>query len=416
MAVLGCVAASLSAQNASTPLEIGRTFRMSSRVLGEERVVDVVLPRTYDASTERYPVLVVLDAEFEHEVVAAAARFYGSTGITPPTIVVGVRNTQRAREMTPPPAPGFTPPSDAGASVGGADRFLAFLGDELLPRIDRDYRTAPMRVLIGHSLGGLFALHALDKRPGLFTGYVVMEPAVWWNNEREWREAREVLASPPARRVRLMLVNTQLMGTDTSRWGGDAPMVRQLSVTGETHESMAAAGVLQALRAMFADFRPASWKPGTRPVAMLERYDSLAARVGYAVPVPRSAYERTIRMSIHARHFDDAERMLPRMEQAFGSTSSRELRELLEEERATPLAADFIPLEIPARRPTPAEAAKFIGRWENAGGDAHEIRISASGDTIVVHDRIQFPDGSWDEGDHHVIQVMPAGKLEWGLP
>jgi predicted alpha/beta superfamily hydrolase len=413
------LAAPAYAQTESAPLEIGRTFQMASRVLSEERTIDVTLPRGYATGTERYPVIVVLDGESEHEIVAAAARFYGSTGITPATIVVGIRNTARNRDMTPPPRDGYQPPREAGTAVGGADRFLSFVADELLPRIDREYRTVPMRVLVGHSLGGLLALHALGTRPALFTGYVVMEPATWWNDEREWRLARDVLATPAARRARVMLVNTPRIGLDTTQWGGNAPMVRQLQVTGETHESMAASGVLLALRTIFADFRPTDWKPGTRPVAMLERYDSLAQRVGYAVPVTRGAYERTIRMSIHARHWEDAERMLGRMEQAYGTASSRDLRALLAEERATPADPGLIPLEIPTHRPTPVEAAKFLGRWVKVGGapnSGHEVTVTASGDTIVVHDRIQFPDGSWDEGDHAVIQVTPRGTLEWGLP
>ena len=62
---------------AGTPLEIGRSFRIESRVLGETRVIDVALPRGYESnSAERYPVLVVLDGEFEHEVAATIARFY----------------------------------------------------------------------------------------------------------------------------------------------------------------------------------------------------------------------------------------------------------------------------------------------------------------------------------------------------
>jgi hypothetical protein len=50
------------------------------------------------------------------------------------------------------------------------------------------------------------------------------------------------------------------------------------------------------------------------------------------------------------------------------------------------------------------------------GSLGHEIDVRASGDTIIVHSRIQFPDHSWDEGDRHVIQVTPDGTLEWGLP
>jgi predicted alpha/beta superfamily hydrolase len=53
--------------------------------------------------------------------------------------------------------------------AGGADSFLRFIREELLPEVDRKYRTAPFRILMGHSLGGLFALHAFSRSPGLET-------------------------------------------------------------------------------------------------------------------------------------------------------------------------------------------------------------------------------------------------------
>ena len=145
-------------------------------------------------------------------------------------------------------------------------------------------------------------------------------------------------------------------------------MVRQIDVTGETHESMPAAGMMLALRAMFSDFRPSQWVPGTRPVAMLERFDSLSARVGYAVPVSADAYARAIRMSVHARHFDDAERMLGRMEKAFGPDAASDLRALLTEERASPPPAGLVPLEIPTTRPRASDATAYFGTWQIVGG------------------------------------------------
>ncbi|HJQ13007.1 MAG TPA: alpha/beta hydrolase-fold protein [Gemmatimonadaceae bacterium] len=394
-----------------------RTTSLSSRVLGESRTIDISLPRDYASTTERYPVIVVLDGEFEHNIAASIARFYASTGMMPKAIAVGVRNTHRTLDMTPPAVMGFTPPPEVEQS-GGAKKFLTFLGDELLPYLDKTYRTAPMRVLVGHSLGGLFALHALALRPGLFTGYVVMEPALWWNNERDFNDARAAMGRADATHTRLMLVNTRSMHLDTTQWGGSKPMIREIEVTGETHESMAAAGILAGFRTLFADFRPSTWKPGTRPIAMLLRYDSVAARVGYRVPISANAYEQAIRMSTLARDFDDADRMLQRMRESLGETALvRQLRDFVTEERATPAPEGLIPLVIPARRPTPADAARFLGRWENVGGDQpHEIVVRASGDTIVVHDRILFPSGQLDEGDHQVIQITPNGVLEWGLP
>jgi len=162
-------------------------------------------------------VLVVLDGEYEHEPAAAVARFYATMAQLPPLIVVGVRNTDRMRDMTPVPVAGFRVPPEAG-NAGGADKFLAFLADELIPHLDSTYRTTPMRVLIGHSLGGLFTLHALAQKPQAFMGYVVMEPASWWNNRRELEEAGAALRRPTAGRARVMMVNAEGWQIDTTQW------------------------------------------------------------------------------------------------------------------------------------------------------------------------------------------------------
>jgi pimeloyl-ACP methyl ester carboxylesterase len=316
------------------------------------------------------------------------------------------------RDMTPTPVAGFRVPPEA-ENAGGADKFLAFLTNELIPHLDSTYRTTPMRVLIGHSLGGLFALHALAQKPQVFMGYVVMEPASWWNNRREFQEAGAALRRPPAGRARVMMINTEGWQIDTTHWGGTIPMVRFLSIAGETHGSMAMAGMMQGLRTMFADFRPSQWRAGMKPIAMLDRYDSLAARVGYAVPIPEDAYALAIRMSIDSRYYDDAARGLDRMERALGaSPRSRELREKLTRDRALPPDPRFVPLEIPAKRPSPRDAAAFLGRWVT---DDHEVEIAASGDTIVVRDRVRLGNGGrYDENDP-VIQLTADGTLEWGL-
>lgn len=391
---------------------------IESRALGETRTIDVALPKGYDADTSlRYPVIVVLDGEFEGEIATAAARFYAGVGQVPPAIVIGVRNTNRNRDFTPAPASGFRIPPEA-EGAGGAERFLSFVGDELVPYLDHRYRTAPLRVLIGHSLGGLFALYALGRRPELFTGYVVMEPSVWWNNGKELADARAALERPAGARARVMLVNTQSIGLDTTKWGGTQPMVRYLGTKGETHESMALVGMTEGLRAMFVDFRPTGWIPGTHPIQMLGRYDSLMARVGYAPPIPIESFATVARMSIDGRYFDDAATVLDRWERTYGpSSQSREFRTRLREERGTPTPAGWVPLVIPAHRPTAREARAFVGRWVTMGaGTRHEVEIAALGDTLAVHDRVQAPDGSWIESDGPVVQLTADGAFEWGLP
>lgn len=414
---LACVlalagASRLTAQAPAAPVPL----TVESRVLGERRTIDVALPSGYAVdSTRRYPLVVVLDGESEGEVAASLARFYAGTATIPGVIVAAVRNTKRMRDLTPATIAPFASP-EPGA--GGADAFLAFLSTELVPRLEQSYRVEPMRVLVGHSLGGLFALHALAKQPSLFTGYVVMEPATWWNNQQPVRDAREALRTPAARRARVMLVNAPSLSADTTSWGGTRPMVRMIRVADESHESMAAIGMATALRRMFEDFRTPQWRPGTAPIAMLTHFDSLEERVGYRVPIPPQSYEVVARMSIDSRRFDDAQHTIDAMERAFGaSAGSRELRSQLEEERKAPAPSNFIPLEIPARRPTPAQAAAFIGRWRPVDArEPHEIDLRASGDTIVVHDRLVYPEGPPYDADDYVIRVTDAGVLEWGLP
>lgn len=398
-----------------TPLVTGHAFSIPSRVLGETRTVEVALPPGYDANADRrYPVLYVLDGEFEGPVAATITRFYGATGQLPAMIVVAVRNTARTRDLTPPAAPGFAPPREAGAA-GGGDRFLQFLADELIPWVDRGYRTNPLRVLVGHSLGGLLALHAVAARPRLFTGYIVMEPATWWNNGREVSAAVAALRLPAARPTRLALVNVEPMGLDTTGTGDDAPLIRHLRVRGESHAGMAMAGMMQGLRTLFADFQPPRWVPGTRPIAMLEHYAVLSRRLGFEVPIPAQVLEQVFLMSVHARHFDDAARILERLDEGRPADGTRDLREMLATERATPAPAGLVPLTIPATRPSPRDAAKFLGRWAlRDGPGGHEVEIRASGDTIAIYERERMSNGEWWEDDAPVITVTPSGELEWG--
>ena len=117
---------------------IGETVKLQSAVLNEERILHVSLPNRYRNSVERYPVVFVLDGEGQFAQAVGAIRFLGKVNKMPPAIVVGIRNTNRARDLMPP----SSNPEDQKKmpDAGGADRFLAFLTEELRPYIDKNYR------------------------------------------------------------------------------------------------------------------------------------------------------------------------------------------------------------------------------------------------------------------------------------
>lgn len=90
----------------------------------------------------------------------------------PEVIVVGLPNVRggRPRDYTPPFIRQNT--EDLKSPMGRADHFLSFLKKELIPHIEREYRTVPFRMIAGHSRGGLFVVYSLIADPRLFTAFI----------------------------------------------------------------------------------------------------------------------------------------------------------------------------------------------------------------------------------------------------
>jgi hypothetical protein len=161
--------------------ESARATSIASIVLAERRQYSVQLPASYARSPQRrYPVIYVLDAPSQDAHTAASAALMARIGVTPEAIVVGVHNLDgesRQRDFTP---PGMRQNADGDDDrTGRADRFHAFIRDELLPEIDQRYRTSSFRILAGWSRAGLFVVYSLTQDPGLFRAYVANSPAVW---------------------------------------------------------------------------------------------------------------------------------------------------------------------------------------------------------------------------------------------
>jgi len=90
------------------------------------------------------------------------------------------------------------------ASAGGADKFLKFFEEELIPTINQRYRSAPYKVFAGHSLGGLLAVHSYLSRPGLFDAHIAVSPSLWWDDKLMLKRAEAVFAKGKAQGVLFM--------------------------------------------------------------------------------------------------------------------------------------------------------------------------------------------------------------------
>ncbi len=103
-----------------------------------------------------------------------------------PTVLVFVGYDNQQRIDSPARTRDYTPtpdqPEDGGVAVGGgADAFLEVLERRIRPQLMQHVAVdADRQALWGHSLGGLFVLHALYTRSGAFQTYVPASPSLWW--------------------------------------------------------------------------------------------------------------------------------------------------------------------------------------------------------------------------------------------
>ena len=148
---------------------LGSVFTMASNVLGEAREFRVLLPASYSSSMSRYPVVYVLDGDSYFLAATSAVRALAGFGNMPEAIVVAVTSPDRTIDMTPPEV------AVRGVDHPGGDQFLAYMADELIPTIDQQYRTLPLRILIGHSHGALFNAYALYARPEAFRWHLAID-------------------------------------------------------------------------------------------------------------------------------------------------------------------------------------------------------------------------------------------------
>jgi len=189
-----CVPGFLGAQDGATPYVIGTTQQLHSDVLAEDRQIIVHLPQGYEIGQQHYPVMYLLDGDAHFHHTTGIIQFLAQQGYMPAMIVVAIPNTDRTRDLTPEPD---TEVATRTPTAGGADEFLRFLNDELIPWVEGQYRTAPFRVVVGHSLGGLFATHALLVQPEVFDGYIAISPSLWWNDRALVEQAEATIEHQP---------------------------------------------------------------------------------------------------------------------------------------------------------------------------------------------------------------------------
>jgi predicted alpha/beta superfamily hydrolase len=288
------------AQDIAPP--IPQKLVVHSNILNEDRVIWVRTPHGYESGKDPLPVLYLTDGPGHINEIGSTIDFLVDNGRMPPLIVVGIANTDRTHDLTP------THSSDKDSSgkealptSGGGDHFFDFIQTELMPEIEKRYRTAPYKLFAGHSLGGLMAIHILTSRPDMFQAYIAVSPSLWWDHQHTLHQAQDFLATHDELDKTLFF---SLGGEGAEMQDGFDQLKKSLTAKApkdfrwdsarfpdETHSSTVLRAHYAGLRMVFADWPMARDKDGSPIGGMAgieQHYRDLSLRYGYTIPVPEN--------------------------------------------------------------------------------------------------------------------------------
>jgi len=261
-------------------------YKINSLVLGEERTVLVRVPANYEMTNERFPVVYMTDAHPpQNAMMAGIIEQQAWSGMMPEMILVGIQNTNRSRDLTP-------VDDGKGGQVGGGAKFLQFIESEVIPLVEKNYRTQPFRIFAGHSLGGLFAVYAFTARPDLFNAYIAASPVLGYADNFTIKRAEELFKQNKEWKKTMFLG----IGDEPEYIGGFNAFQSLLKkmkpkdfeyefreFKDENHGSVVLPVYYAGLRKIFAGWTP----PPTGSVAELEaHYKRLSNRFGYKITIP----------------------------------------------------------------------------------------------------------------------------------
>jgi predicted alpha/beta superfamily hydrolase len=308
----------------SGDVTIGKRDSIWSATLKERRKYLVYTPPSYRDTTylpRAYPVLYLLDGDAHFHSVTGLLQILGTgvngTFVVPEMIVVAIPNTDRMRDLSPTrvdhgpdgkPMPGL-------ATSGGMPNFLNFIKTELIPHVDSTWRTAPYRVFIGHSLGGITTIDALYTMPETFNAYVAIDPSLWWDDQVLLKKAKAVFSKPGLATRALYVGQANTINADDSTSNLHFNSIVQFNsilesynksglryaykyYNSDDHGSVPMIAEYDALRFIFDGYKAPLLMSVDRPEFITEHFARVSEKMGYKVMPPEGMVDMLARIAL----------------------------------------------------------------------------------------------------------------------
>jgi predicted alpha/beta superfamily hydrolase len=179
--------------------------------MGKDYQLYMSFPKSYSTKdTISYPVLYILDGAPAFPIITGTHKTMSLGNEIEEVIIVGIGSGLNLPSWLINRTYDYTTSVDTASSSniekqygfpegtlksGGADKLLESIKTEIIPLVDKNYKTNTDRGIMGHSLGGLFTAYCLIHSDGYFTRFGISSPSFWWDNEQLLNKASTELTT-----------------------------------------------------------------------------------------------------------------------------------------------------------------------------------------------------------------------------
>jgi len=239
-----------------------RYFEIESDRVGRSFHIFVMLPDGYKLSADKtYPTIYVLDGGALFPLLSSYSRYLKFGEEIPEVIIVGISYGSASFANGNRRSTDYTAKSEERDYWGGAGHFQSFLEQELMPHVEKTFRSrSDRRVIFGHSIGGQFVLYTALTKPTLFWGHMASNPALHRNLPFFLQNHAEVMPQSPGSKLFVGdgTLNDSQYRTPSQQWiehwsaRDNKPwMLKTMDLEGHSHMSAPPAAFRAGLRWLF---------------------------------------------------------------------------------------------------------------------------------------------------------------------
>lgn len=242
-----------------------------SQKLNDTREIKVQLPRGYDENTSKsYPLIVVFDGDYMFEIVAGNVDYYSYWEDMPEAIVVGINQIEKRRDDT-----NYSESSSLPIDSGAA--FFEFVGMELVPHLEKKYRTENFKVAVGHGDTANFINYFMLKPLPLFQAYIAISPdlapdmATYIPERLKSFETKLFYyLATSTNDVKSIKAKTETLNASIAAVDNKNVLYNFNTFEGPSHYALPAHAIPKALESIFLVFQPISKKEYRETILKLE--------------------------------------------------------------------------------------------------------------------------------------------------